>query len=352
MSRLKLALETLDLRDWIDQYAKTTRVSDSEFVIKPCPECGDDKNRLYCNASKLVWICHRCQWGTGLGDVTILMAKVSGRALQDVRVELLQMVVPSVGDGFNEALEARFTNINDWNQDQDLSDLILPTILPGEAKFDSHTGQLVRKYAHARGLTDDLVELFSLRVAGELRGRTGPFLVFPVEYKGMTVAWQGRRVNAGNPKYISSEDIAHWFWPCNAKYMKTLQEKNEVVLVEGVFDAIGCILSGIPACCTFGKHITEKQIKLLKDHGIKNVVLGWDPGTFRDILKATDALTLSFGVKVMNLVPTDGDDKTDPGDVIQRPELADWLRAAYNAAVDAKGPDFWRWKLEQKLGDT
>lgn len=345
---LEAALEQLDLRDWLQQYCKIQSAGRDEIQLHTCCKCDNDKYKLYVNVSRKVWYCHRCQYRGN--DPSVLMAEVSGRSLQDVRLELLRMVLPSVpGETYNAALNARLSDFNAWDAEDDLSDLILPTELPGNVDFSSRTGTQVMKYACSRGLTSDLVDCFQLRASMTLRSHTGPFLVFPVRFAGMPVAWQGRRTGAGHPKYVSSDNIANWLWPCNEAYLHRLREQGSVVLTEGVFDAIGCMLAGIDAVACFGKNLTAPQQKILQDCGVETVYLGFDCGTYRDVVKAVDSLNPAFNVKIMELQVSQQGGKVDMGDAVLDRNLLPVIWEAYCTAIEAPGSDYFAWRLAKEL---
>ncbi len=344
MSRLQEAIDLLDLRDWCDQYTKTFNVNGHEWVLETCPVCSNNKRKVYVNEDRKVWVCHRCDWRGG--DPTVLMAAVSGRTLQSIRVELLQTVIPSTKDNlYDAALQEQFLNDKEW--DQEIDKLVLPTELPGTDDFSSHVGQQVMNYALSRGLTEGLVDVFGLRAATDLRGRTGPFLVFPVAFDYMVVAWQGRRVNSGLPKYISSENIGEWLWPSNKPYWTS----DQVVLVEGVFDAIGGMVAGIPSFCTFGKKIGHKQIRFLKNNGVKTVVLGWDANAVRDMVSAAKVLSPSFDVKVLQFGKDSGDEKIDIGDAISNIDLQESLKESFSKAIPVNSTSFYELQLLNKFGE-
>lgn len=350
MSRIEDALELLDLRDWIEQYDKTQTVGKGEFSVQNCPKCLNSKYKLYVNENKRLWYCQRCAFGQHIRDLSVLLAEVSGRSLQDIRLEMSRMVIPSVGNGeYDAELSTRLQLFDVWNENDDLSDLVLPMDVPGNTDFSTHTGKLVTKYAASRGLSPNVLELFQLRCTAELKKRIGPYLVFPVIYEGSTVAWQGRRTTPGNPKYISSDNIGNWLWPFDTEYVSLLKTRR-VVLVEGVFDALGCMAAGVVACCTFGKHVTPKQLKLLKDHGIVNVMLGWDAGTHKDIVRAVDDMTPGFDVKILSLDVSQDDGKVDLGDALTNPALYEAIYKAVDNAIDAHSSDYWTWRLAQELG--
>lgn len=84
-------------------------------------------------------------------------------------------------------------------------------------------------------------------------------LVIPVFFKGEEIGWQARKINeeARGPKYYNSRG----FPKSHVVYNFDVASRQEfVVLVEGVTDVWRI---GAPAACTFGKGISESQMKLI-----------------------------------------------------------------------------------------
>jgi hypothetical protein len=273
MSSLSDAIEQLDVRDWIEPYTEVKSGPGDEIQIC-CPACLEDDYKCYINTDKKCWLCHKCEFGRGIGDVAVLLAEVSGMSLFEVRKDLLNVVIPAPTGDLTEALQAVF---NPPETAKPSTTEITAVPLPGSLEWNSLTGRRVRAYAWSRGLTDEYIDHCQLRVAPRLCSHLGPWLVFPIFVDGIPVGWQGRSICPNpNPKFVSCPDIAKWLWPIFH------QDLTEVVLVEGVLDALGLQSLQIPALCTFGKKISDDQIALLKRLGVKKLIIGWDADAYRE----------------------------------------------------------------------
>ncbi len=168
-----------------------------------------------------------------------------------------------------------------------------------------------KTYAAQRGLTDEVIEAwgigyspdegsalavtlkkqgFSLSAAQELflvrddgsgafydmfRGR----LMIPIaDERGRIVAFGGRIIGSGQPKYINSSDTPLYhksdllFGMDKAK--EAIGKKGQAVLVEGYMDVIACHRAGITqAAASLGTALTPQQVRLMKRWASQVVVL-------------------------------------------------------------------------------
>ena len=347
MGRLEEALEFLDIEDWIEEYAETKYGGNGEIRIQNCPKCFNDKWKVYINVDKGIWFCQRCQWGHHNGDICSLLAAVSGKNIHVVRMEIASTVVPSVSDDdFSSALASRIANkeaVEEFTID--------PIDLPGELGLEGRTGGKAVEYLLGRGLSTEDIEYYGLRLSSKLRNNTGPWTVFPVNYYGIPVACQGRKFLSDlEPRYLSSDKIANWMWPLDEANIKNI-EKGSVVLVEGVFDALAYIKSGVPALCTFGKNLSRSQLKLLQAHGVKELYLSYDADAHEDIRKAADRVGHLFHTHIIELTPLPENPKADPGDVLAGTVDKSWLLESLEGAIDTRTSEYWNWKLRKELGE-
>lgn len=170
---------------------------------------------------------------------------------------------------------------------------------------------LAKTYAAQRGLTEEVIDAwgigyspdegsalavtlkkqgFSLGLAQELflvrddgsggyydmfRGR----LMIPIsDERGRIVAFGGRIIGAGQPKYINSSDTPLYhksdllFGMDKAK--EAIGKKGQAVLVEGYMDVIACHRAGInEAVASLGTALTSQQVRLMKRWASQIVVL-------------------------------------------------------------------------------
>lgn len=358
--RLRDAVEFVDLESWLAQYTDVKNGGGFERRLETCPACGNNEYKLYVNVSTQVWICYVCDWGRYLSDVTVLMSDVSGRNLFDVRKELLSAVRPAPVGDLTIKLQEAFLSPKK----------VLPSFeiveaqLPGDNCFTGVVGSRVLAYARSRGLTDDEIHLYKLRSALKLRRFTGPFLTFPCFYDGTAINWQGRKVAGDSePKYVSWDNIANWLWPLDSVFLDSFSKCKWVVLVEGVFDAIGLWRIGVPALCTFGKKISDGQTSLLQKLNLTDVYLMWDADAAK-----TSPQKLARGargmrgeieqaaVKLQRIITThivdlsdppefSGVKKPDPGEILRCPEVAQWIQTRLSNGIAVNSSEFFQWRL-------
>jgi hypothetical protein len=351
MSKIRDALEQIDLELWLDHYVEIKSTSRDEVRVRDCPKCFDDRYKLYVNVTKLVWICHHCSWGLYLNDASILLSEISGRSLFDVRKELLQTVKPTPGETFADVLNQMLVD------DQEVYRLQEPeeVYLPGHVFTDGIVDGQVIKYARSRGLTDTWIRYLRMRAATKLRNYTGPWLIVPVYFHHTPVGWQGRRIRGkSEPKYVSSDEISDWVWPVEGIFLEKMREAKEVTVVEGVFDAMGAWAAGCPAVCTFGKKISTRQVGLLHRLGVDQVNLGWDPGATKEIEREAQRLSRSFQVRVVDMTTLMGSstEKFDPGVLLTERQLRGSFADCVKSAMTLDSEAFYTWRLQNSLGTT
>jgi hypothetical protein len=356
MSSIREALELIDLGAWLEQYVDLKSAGGDEYRIEECPECGNDKWKLYVNTEKQRWICYVCDWGRGIGDPVRLMSAVSGRRAFDVRVELMGTVTPAapaIEQGYLGALEAVFdgqaTSIDEEQEPEEI-------VLPGFPDFNPLSMRGVLAYARARGLTDNEILENQLRPALRLKMNRrdgsqadirGPFLLFPVFYGGRPVSWQGRKIEKSDIPYVSAPNIKEWLWPLSPAFFQ-LYTDYRLVLVEGVFDALGFHRLGVPALCTFGKSISDEQLEIIADLYPEEIIFAWDIDAYREMERAVRRIADEYqNTRVVDFsVGAAG--KIDAGDSLKQPELGEWLMERLNSAMHVGTPEFFQWQISNK----
>jgi DNA primase len=119
------------------------------------------------------------------------------------------------------------------------------------------------------------------------------YILFPIYDDGKVKGYLGRyaskRVPANKLRYNNSIDTD--FASLLYGYDEIIKDKTEtVIIVEGVFDKIsvdkklGLINNDEVKCvCTFGKKISDVQIRKLIAKNVSNIVLSWDFDALREI---------------------------------------------------------------------
>jgi DNA primase len=139
-------------------------------------------------------------------------------------------------------------------------------------------------------------------------------LMIPIQdERGRIIAYGGRIIGDGQPKYINSSDTP-LFHKSSILYGLSLAKEaiassGYAVLVEGYLDVIACHRAGVKqAVASLGTSLTEEQVKLMRRWGERVVVLyDRDEAGQKAAERATDML-LQGGVKVAIALPPSGDD--------------------------------------------
>ena len=178
------------------------------------------------------------------------------------------------------------------------------------------------------------------------RGR----LMFPIrDDQGNLVAFGGRIIGDGRPKYINSSDTP-LFSKRRTLYgmhraRDTVRKLRCAVVVEGYLDVIACHRAGVTnAVATLGTSITEQHVKRLSLWADEVVLLyDSDEAGRKAAQRATELLTIA-GMKVrVALLPEGGDPDTLLAE--QGPEA---VRAAVDKGIEPF--DFLLQQIERRLG--
>ncbi|HUX34926.1 MAG TPA: DNA primase [Gemmatimonadaceae bacterium] len=142
------------------------------------------------------------------------------------------------------------------------------------------------------------------------RGR----LIFPIlDTQGRVVAFGGRLLGPGEPKYLNSAESPTFVkgrtlyglsWAKNA-----IRRSDRVILVEGYFDCVRLMMAGLDeVIAPLGTALTEPQAELLRRY-TRNVYLLYDsdPAGLKATFRAGDEL-LRLGMSVQVVTLPEGED--------------------------------------------
>jgi hypothetical protein len=167
---------------------------------------------------------------------------------------------------------------------------------------------------YQRGFTDIDLILFDVRYIVKhefFKKENGkPFewkwrVVFPIpDTKGNIRSAVGRSITPKQENAWSAwpnADTKDLLWPLgswtkNGKWkVWSPHEFKKVILTEGIFDAHAVnVLTPNMSLCTFGKKISDDQMELLSQLGVKEVVLAWDMDAKEQIKRAVGKLNGRF----------------------------------------------------------
>ncbi|MCG6533621.1 MAG: DNA primase [Syntrophales bacterium LBB04] len=219
----------------------------------------------------------------------------------------------------------------------------------------SPTGTGAREYLKKRGIKEDVVREFRLGFADEgwrtlrdyfsrkkvplavvsqaglivaktegdgdfydrFRGR----LIFPIEdVSGRVIAFGGRIIGAGEPKYLNSPETPVFSKGRNLyglnRAKENIRKSGYAILVEGYFDLISLWNVGIDNCvATMGTALTKEQVELLRRY-TGHVVALFDPDEAgRKALEKSLLLFLTGGLQAKAVVLPEG---YDPDDYVRK----------------------------------
>jgi hypothetical protein len=183
------------------------------------------------------------------------------------------------------------------------------------------------------------------------RGR----IIFPVyDREGTLRSVVARDITGSDkrPRWVNwpNTDLAFFFWPLGlwiAGRWVPVPIPKAVALTESILGAyaLGRFGKGAYPIACFGKKISDKQIKLLKDEGVEKVILAWDLEAKDKMLRAAERLAPSFDTRVFPYIhPAWRRDNLDLGDALLpdspvQPVIAQEMEAA----IKYDSPEFLSW---------
>ncbi len=269
-------------REWLDSQPEYS--SNNREIRYDCPNCADMGKHMYVSANKSVWYCFKC----GVG----------GKVL-DTKDNIPNLLT------FEPKREAHFILENKVNPELSIKapikSLPLSISLPHiEIAEDCETSEELnaRNYLHRRGITQDEITRYDIRLSLE---RTGPYknsIIFPVRSQHMKTIdyFVCRKYNSSEPKYINAP------WSKNdtlflAGYTTLV---STAVIVEGIFDALAVARAGFVGIALLGKKVTAQQLPRLL-YMYKKYLIYLDRDAFTHAIQLKLQLnTLNVGATLIN----------------------------------------------------
>ncbi len=239
-------------------------------------------------------------------------------------------------------------------------------------------GPNAKSYLQSRGLNAELTKSFQLGYAdgwdGSVRyllnkgyelteieeaglastgGKNGFFdkfhhrLIFPiVDYRGQVVAFGGRIIGDGQPKYLNSPETKYFHKSQNLyglfQAAPSVRRNDEAVLMEGYMDVLTAHQFGVDnAVASLGTAFNDEHAKLLKRYTTK-VLLVYD-GDAAGLNAADRAIDIlhnnGFAVRLLTLP-----EGLDPDDFLKR-----FGKPGWDKLVQEQAADFWQYRLNKAL---
>lgn len=198
----------------------------------------------------------------------------------------------------------------------------------------------LREAAARHGIDDDV--LLSVGLLNTSEHRPEPYdafrgrLIFPIEaVGGRVVAFGGRVIGDGHPKYLNSRDTPVYhkkdvlYGLHRARH--AIRREEVALVVEGYMDVVALCSAGFEhAVASLGTAFTPEQAKLLRRYTTRALLLyDSDPAGLKATFKTGDAL-LAQGIRPLVVTLPEGEDP----DTLVRGAGPDALRRLLDQAVD------------------
>jgi hypothetical protein len=368
--RLQQAISRFDLGAYLDeQFVDIRYAAGGEEYRLQCfsPNgCagGDYKHKLYVNVEKKRWICFKCGYGTkdqpGTGFLIRFMADVEGLHPAVIRNRLLNMVEPTPEDDLNDLIRNMFTQVDGGLTGTEEVEVKEPDPIKMPREFRhlemsdrGLTSAPYRNYLKGRGLKEADGRMWDIRFCPTSFNQWTGRIVFPIiDEQGAYRSAVGRalKLNSRTEKWVNWPDteLAHFLWPMHSHPRGPMYWGPKALLVEGIFDALAAIRmrpSDMIVRCSFGKKISDRQVDTLKQHGVKDLILAWDPKEKPAMKNAAERLTNEgFDVSVFGYRRGNWG-RYDIGDGLCNSWVAKAFRDEIRNPIPFESPEFLSWLI-------
>jgi DNA primase len=356
MQHRRAIFDAFDVGAYVNENFDVVKPANNGELRVCCPHCGEREFKCYINETKKIFNCYKCDFHTGNFDLIDLVAKVEGITRGQATLRLTELAtettpltiaeiiarieqpreedVPKAGIKTIEALPPEALR---------LANPLDPVELPFWTYLTQQRGLTIQEVLAAKVhyVPDEHVLVYNSK--GKVVGNIGHRVVFPVYGPGgVLVSWLSRATGEPvGPKYVNcpETELSKTLWPFAAP------KGARAVIVEGILDCLGVRRAKLPhsAYATFGKKISDDQVDRLKELGITEVILFWDPDAKKDTVRQIQKLRMHFKVLVPDFSTWPKD--CDPGDALTREDGVLLVSNAVNNAIDTTSTAFVAWQI-------
>ena len=298
-----------------------------------CPFHGEKTPSFCVDKERQFFYCYGCHTG---GDVFTFVQKIENSSFPEA--------VKTLAGRANIPVPETHRTAEDVRREQKRKDMYMVNNLAcryfSACLHKTKPGITALEYFHNRGITDSIIERFSLgfalpsfnalefnltkkgctreqlAAAGLIRNKNGSYrdvfinrVMIPIkDPRGKVIAFGGRVLDDGLPKYLNTGET-DVFQKRETLFgmdvaIKPIREAKEAIIVEGYMDAISLHAAGISrAVASLGTAFSEQHAKLL--HRItENVVFAYDSddaGRRNAVRAVSIAKKAGLSVKVLNV---------------------------------------------------
>lgn len=338
--------QAVDIVDVISDYVQLKKQGRNYFGL--CPFHGENTPSFSVSPEKQIFHCFGC--GAG-GNVFSFLMDHDGLSFQEAAIKLAERA-NIVLELSQPVFSGETSGDREYRQMIEAHDLL--------CKFYHHIlvntkdGQHALEYLYNRGFTDEQIEKYQIGYALNSRDVDYKFLtkrnykpsllekagliirsekdgnyfdrfrdrvMFPIfDTKGNTIAFSGRTLGAGEPKYLNSPETAI-FNKSKILYnfhlaRPAIRKQQQVILFEGFADCIAADRSGVEnGVATMGTSLTSEHVLLIRRNtDLVTICYDSDQAGIEAAWRAGELLT-EAGCQVRVAMLEDG---LDPDDYIRK----------------------------------
>lgn len=334
--------QSLDIVDIVSEYVQLKKQGRNFQGL--CPFHGEKTPSFSVSPDKQLYHCFGCGAGGNAFSFVMEIEDVSFLEAVEKMANKTNITIPEL-DAMSKPDESSDNKSKRWYEAHQLAAKLYHHVLTV-----SDEGKQAREYLRGRGFTKEVIDHFQIGYApnsweflsrfllkrdfsmeemeeGGLVGlrdsdskaydKFRDRIMFPIwDRQGNMVAFGGRVLNDGKPKYLNSSesqlfnksDILYYFHQARP----LMKKKSEAVLFEGYVDVISAWRAGIDnGIGGLGTALTEKQAKMLR-RNIDRIIICYDSdhagmqATYKN-----GQLLRNVGLQVEVALLPDGDDPDD-----------------------------------------
>lgn len=265
MAKLKGTALSEKIKELIIEYGGQV-IERTRTFHTACPLCGrSDKFSILKDNGASVCYRGKCSFGKKwFEDYLVIVANISREA-----------AVKKLSRDIAENVDTSDLNIDEiFNEDEpiqqvqtELSEIEWP--LDHFVSLRADVSPDGCEYIASRGIPPAIMQQY-----GALYSVLWKRIMFPIKKDGKVVGYQGRTISR-DPSAIRMLNSKNQFRESSLMFEDRLNGLEHAVLTEGPFDAIKFHLTG-GNVCSMGKVVSDKQLKILLDKGIKKLYLALD----------------------------------------------------------------------------
>lgn len=333
-----------DIVELVSEYVQLKKQGRNYFGL--CPFHGENTPSFSVSPVKQIYHCFGCNRG---GNVFSFIMEIEGVSFQEAVLRLAERAgidIPVKSKRFSKPTNPHAARMIEAHE--------LLRKLYHHLLVNTKDGQEALEYLISRGITREMIDHFQIGYAldqkdmailflksrgfteeflekaglavkleqmGTYRDRFRGRIIFPIfDNKGNTVAFSGRILKEGQPKYLNSPETLI-FQKSKILYnfhhaRPHIRKKQSVVIFEGFADCISAYGAGVDnGIATMGTALTEEHVNLIK-RNTDRVILCFDSDS------AGQSATLNVGEALQNtgctvevsIIP----DGKDPDEYIQK----------------------------------